>query len=64
MNKIVVYRMDDVTKKEVPVGTVEERRKVERGANLVGLIRVARNTFAANPRESFYINLRGARIVF
>jgi len=64
MNKIVVYRVDDVTKKVVPVGSVEERRKFERGANLVGLIRVARKTFAAYPRESFYINLRGARIAF
>jgi hypothetical protein len=64
MNKIVIYRVDDVTKKEVPVGTVEERRKFERGANLVGLIRVARKTFAAFPRESFYIHLRGARIAF
>jgi hypothetical protein len=64
MNKIVIYRVDDVTKKEVPVGTVEERRKFERGANLVGLIRVARKTFDVFPKESFYINLRGARIAF
>jgi hypothetical protein len=64
LNRIVIYRLDDVTKKEVFVGTVAERRKFERGANLVGLIRVARKTFAAFPKESFYINLRGARIVF
>ena len=64
MNKIVIYRVDDVTKKEVPVGTVEERRKFERGDNLVGLIRVARISFAVFPQESFFINLRGARITF
>ncbi|NJD62057.1 MAG: hypothetical protein FIA93_04970 [Deltaproteobacteria bacterium] len=64
MNRIVVYRVDEVTKKEVPVGTVEERRKFERGANLVGLIRVARKTFPVFPRKSLYINLSGGRIAF
>ena len=64
MNKIVVYRVDDVTKKVVPVGSVEERRKFERGANLVGLMRLARKMYGAFPRESFHINLKGARIAF
>jgi len=64
MDRIVIYCLDDVTKKEVPVGTVEERRKFERGANLIGLLRLARKTFDAFPRASFHINLKGARIAF
>jgi len=43
---------------------VEERRKFERGANLIGLLRLARKTFDAFPRASFHINLKGARIAF
>jgi hypothetical protein len=64
MNGITIYRVDGITKKDVPVGTVEERRKLERGDNLIGLMRVARKVFASLPRESFCIKLSGARIAF
>jgi len=64
MDKVVIYRVDGVTNRDVPVGTVEERRKLERGDNLVGLMRVARKAFARLSRESFCIKLRGARIAF
>ena len=66
MNGITIYHVDGITKKDVPVGTVEERRKIERGDNLIGLMRVARKTFASMPNDErrFCIKLIGARIAF
>jgi hypothetical protein len=66
MNGITIYRVDGITKKDVPVGTVEERRKLERGDNLIGLMRVARKAFASMPNDEcrFCIKLTGARIAF
>ncbi len=64
MNKVVIYRVDGVMKKDVPVGTVEERRKRERGDNLIGLIRVARKEFASLSGGSMCIKSGGARVAF
>jgi hypothetical protein len=66
VNKVVIYRLDDGGKKDVPIGTIVERRKTERGDNLIGLMRVARKTFEPVPEGNrrFCIKLLGARIAF
>jgi hypothetical protein len=66
VNKVVIYRMEGGAKKDVPVGMIVERRKIERGDNLIGLMRVARKEFASLPNEErrFCIKLAGARIAF
>jgi hypothetical protein len=66
VNKVVIYRLDDGGNKDVPIGTIVERRKAERGDNLVGLMRVARKTFEPVPDggRRYCIKLLGARIAF
>ncbi len=55
MKSLTVYRLDPKDKRKVPVGTVTERRKGERGSNLVGLLRMAKNTFVSSPGESLQV---------
>ncbi len=55
MQNVTVYRVDYVRKSKVPVGRVVERRAKERGGNLFGLLRMARNTFASSAEEAFHI---------
>jgi hypothetical protein len=66
VNKVVIYRAVGGAKKDVPIGTIVERRKIERGDNLIGLMRVARKAFASMPNDErrFCIKLMGARIAF
>lgn len=66
MNKVVIYRVDGGAKKDIPVGTIVERRKIERGDNLIGLMRVAKKAFASSPdhERRFCIKMLGARIAF
>jgi hypothetical protein len=55
METITVYRVDSVRKDWTPIGKVAERRKNERGDNLVGLLRLARKTFASSPEDALHI---------
>lgn len=56
MNKsVTVYRIDYFKKTRVPIGTVVERRQTDRGNNLLGLLRVARKTYATSVLESIQI---------
>lgn len=55
METITVYRVDSVRKNWTPIGWVAERRKNERGHNLVGLLRLARKTFASSPEDALRI---------
>jgi hypothetical protein len=64
MKKISIYRVDDVTKTDILLGTVKERRKIERGDNLIGLMRLAKKVFAPARHELFRIHVGGARISF
>ena len=59
MKPVSVYRVDYVRKTKVRIGTVVERRRKERGDNLIGLLRLARKMFAASPQEAFLIALDG-----
>lgn len=63
MKYITVYRVDYVRKTRVPIGAVMERRTRERGDNLLGLLRLARKTYARSPQEAFLtaVDLQEAR---
>lgn len=64
MNRHTVYRLDREKKTRVPVGTILERRKDERGSNLVGLLRLARKTFVSSPEDSLQIEAGNLLIEF
>jgi hypothetical protein len=55
MKNITVYRVDYVRKLKVPIGRVVERREEERGDNIIGLLRMARNAFSTSPEEALHI---------
>ncbi|MGE5189801.1 MAG: hypothetical protein ACM3NF_07070 [Gemmatimonadota bacterium] len=55
MKSVTVYRIDYVKKTRVPIGTVVERRKKDRGNSLLGLLRVARQTYGSSPQDSIQI---------
>jgi hypothetical protein len=56
MKSLTVYRVVDRENNTiVPVGTVLERRKGERGSNLVGLLRIAKKTFEFPPGDPLQI---------
>ena len=55
-NAYKVYRVDYLTKMEIPIGTVTERRKKPRGAEShFGLMKLARQMFAQSPEDHFRI---------
>lgn len=45
-HRVVVYRLDEETMKKEPIGMLAERRRVDRGNNYLGLLRLARKEFA------------------
>jgi hypothetical protein len=55
MKSVTVYRIDYVKKTRVPIGTVVERRKKDRGDSLLGLLRIARKTYSSSPQENIQI---------
>lgn len=55
MKIVTVYRIDYVKKTRVPIGVVVERRKKDRGENLLGLLRVARKTYSSPKLDSIQI---------
>ena len=55
MKNVPVYRVDYIRKSKVPIGQVVERRAKERGGNLFGLLRVARNAFASSAEDALHI---------
>ena len=61
MNTVTVYQVDYVRRTRVPIGKVKERRQSERGDNLVGLLRLARKTYASSHEEALYIAVDGKK---
>ncbi len=55
MKIVTVYRIDYAKKTRVPIGVVVERRKRDRGDNLLGLLRVARKTYSSSALDSIQI---------
>jgi hypothetical protein len=51
-----VYRVDDLTKMKIPIGTVTERRSQMRGTDsYLGLMKLARKLFAQSPEDQMRI---------
>lgn len=57
VKNVTVYRVDYVKNVREPIGVVVERRHRDRGNNVLGLLHVARKTFAASPQEALQIAL-------
>jgi hypothetical protein len=55
MRTVTVYRVDYVKKTRVPIGGVRERRRKDRGGNLLGLLRLARKTYGTSPEDAIHI---------
>ncbi len=55
MKIVTVYKIDRVKKTRVPIGVVVERRKKDRGENLLGLLRVARKTYSTSELDSIQV---------
>ena len=55
MKTVTVYRVDYMGRTRIPIGAVEERRRKERGDNLIGLLRVAREAYASSPEDALNI---------
>jgi hypothetical protein len=53
MRTVTVYHVDYLRKTRIPIGSVVERRKKERGNNYLGLLRLARKVYASSPEEAF-----------
>lgn len=62
MKSVTVYRIDVAKKTRVPVGTVVDRRKKDRGDGLVGLLRVARKTYSSSARDAIQIAIDPIRM--
>lgn len=62
MKSVTVYRIDYVNKTRVPIGTVVERRKKDRGDGLVGLLRIARKIYSSSALDSIQIAIDVIRI--
>ena len=61
MKSVTVYKVDYVKKTRVPIGTVVERRRKDRGDGLLSLLRVARKQFAASAQDSLQIAIDAIR---
>ncbi len=48
-----MYRVDYLTGKKFHIGMIEERRRSDRKDNGIGLLKLARQKFAASPDEAF-----------
>jgi len=55
MRTVTVYRVDYVKKTMIPIGEVRERRKKNRGGNLLGLLRLARRIYGTGPEDALHI---------
>ena len=55
MRTVTVYRVDYVKKTRIPIGGVQERRKKDRGGNLLGLLRLARKIYGTSPEDAIHI---------
>jgi hypothetical protein len=55
MRTITVYRMDHVKKTRIPIGGVRDRRKNDRGGNLLGLLRLARKIYGTGQDDDINI---------
>ncbi|HEX8042394.1 hypothetical protein [Candidatus Deferrimicrobium sp.] len=55
MKTVTVYRVDYAKKTRIPIGVVQERRRKDRGGNLLGLLRLAPKTYGTDPEDAIHI---------
>jgi len=55
MQIYTVYRIDFLDKKKVPIGTLVERRKKERGNNKANILRLAQKLYAESSIDKLHI---------
>jgi hypothetical protein len=58
LTSVLVYRLDSETKSMVPLGILVERRKDERGDNVISMLRLARREFAHSEKEAANIFIK------
>jgi hypothetical protein len=58
LTSVLVYRLDSETKSMVPLGILVERRKEERGDNVISMLRLARREFAHSEKEAANIFIK------
>jgi len=59
MTTLIVYSVDKVRERKVPLGTLVERRRTERGNNIAGLLKLAANRFKLSPAHKIQIEFGG-----
>ena len=59
MTTITVYSVDKVRERKVRVGTLVERRRKDRGNNIVGLLKLAANQFKLSPGQKIQVEFGG-----
>jgi len=59
MAAFTVYSVDKVHERKVQVGTVVERRRTDRGNNIVGLLKLAANRFKLSPGQKIQVKFGG-----
>ena len=59
MTPITVYRVDKVRERKVQLGTLVERRRTERGNNIVGMLKLAASRFKLSPGQKIQVEFRG-----
>jgi hypothetical protein len=55
MTTFTVYSVDKVHERKVQVGTLVERRRTDRGNNIVGLLKIAANRFKLSPSQKIQV---------
>jgi len=61
MTTFTVFRFDQVRERKVQVGTLVERRRTDRGNNIVGLLELAANRFKLSPGQKIQVEFGGIR---
>ena len=61
MTTFTVYRFDQARKMKMQVGTLVERRRTDRGNNIVGLLKLAANRFKLSPGQKIQVKFGGIR---
>lgn len=57
MKNYIVYYVDDVNKKKVPVGSLVERRQEERGNNSEDILYRARQLYGYSPIVKMFLSV-------
>ena len=59
MATFTVYSVDKARERKVQVGTLVERRRTDRGDNIVGLLKLAASRFKASPGQKIQVKFGG-----